>query len=113
MCFTMRVDHGGACDCWAPRPGGELLAHLVNGRLEEIVQQETGFGQGAGTDDHRCVRGVQLLLRWGGREPLSLRLSPTPLIPSASAQARPGPVGTLVSSSCTMVAWQSVMLSLM
>lgn len=53
MCFPTRGDYRGACDCRAhPHPGGELLAHLVDGCLEEVVQQEAGFSQGAGADDH-------------------------------------------------------------
>lgn len=90
-----------------------MLAHLVNGSLEEVVQQEARLGQGAGADNHRGVRGVQLLLDrgWGGgKEPASPGLPHRPGAPPASL---PGPKGTLVSSSCTMVAWQSPMLSLM
>jgi hypothetical protein len=37
---------------WRGRGGAGLLPHLVNRRLEEIVQQEAGFSQGAGADDH-------------------------------------------------------------
>lgn len=39
--------------------------HLVDGGFQEVVQQQPGFGQGAGADHHRGVRGVQLLLKRG------------------------------------------------
>lgn len=55
--------HGARNPVTHPHPS--LAPHLVNGGFQEVVQQQPGFGQGAGADHHRGVRGVQLLLKRG------------------------------------------------
>lgn len=84
-----------------------MLAHFVYGSLQEVVQQVTCFSQRARADHYWGVHRIQLILQGNTIRLFVHSYSLTSIITVIVC------LNTLVSSICTIVAWQSDRLSLM